>query len=191
MDDTHRLASEGISLHLIQLLAMAVAGVFCGYIYGRTGRHHAAQPSRAPQAGQASDDSGADSDLQDHSDDDDVPAEDCKLALVIQKDLGMTKGKVAAQCCHATLGCYKRARRQNPRALRAWEYAGQAKITLKGESEEAMQELQACAESLGLTTYFVQDAGRTQIAAGSRTVLGIGPGPVDVINQVTGHLKLY
>ncbi|ELU44897.1 PTH2 domain-containing protein [Rhizoctonia solani AG-1 IA] len=36
-------------------------------------------------------------------------------------------------------------------------------------------------------------SGRTQIAAGSRTVLGIGPvmsGPVSLINQVTGKLKL-
>ena len=33
-------------------------------------------------------------------------------------------------------------------------------------------------------------SGRTQIAAGSRTVLGIGPGPVKVIDSVTSHLKL-
>lgn len=30
------------------------------------------------------------------------------------------------------------------------------------------------------------DAGRTQIAAGSRTVLGIGPAPVALIDAVTG-----
>jgi PTH2 family peptidyl-tRNA hydrolase len=33
-------------------------------------------------------------------------------------------------------------------------------------------------------------SGRTQIAAGSRTVLGIGPGPVKTIDKVTSHLKL-
>ena len=49
--------------------------------------------------------------------------------------------------------------------------------------------------------------GRTQVEAGSRTVLGIGPGrppaapdrmllnsfsaaPVELVNQVTGHLRL-
>lgn len=32
------------------------------------------------------------------------------------------------------------------------------------------------AKKIGLVTSVIQDAGRTQIAAGSRTVLAIGPG---------------
>jgi PTH2 family peptidyl-tRNA hydrolase len=32
------------------------------------------------------------------------------------------------------------------------------------------------AKSLGLTLSLVQDAGRTQIAPGTKTVLGVGPG---------------
>ena len=46
------------------------------------------------------------------------------------------------------------------------------------------------AESLGIPNYIVVDAGRTQIAAGSETVLALGPGNVSEINQVTGSLKL-
>ena len=41
----------------------------------------------------------------------------------------------------------------------------------------------------GLVAYIVADAGHTQIPAGSRTVLGIF-GPSDVIDTVTGQLKL-
>jgi PTH2 family peptidyl-tRNA hydrolase len=37
-------------------------------------------------------------------------------------------------------------------------------------------ELQSAALKRGLCAKSIQDAGRTQIAAGSRTVLGIGPG---------------
>ena len=37
----------------------------------------------------------------------------------------------------------------------------------------------------------IHDAGRTQIASGTATVLGIGPGPSSVIDNVSGHLKLY
>ena len=38
------------------------------------------------------------------------------------------------------------------------------------------QQLEADAKKAGLVTCLIQDAGRTQIAAGSRTVLAIGPG---------------
>ena len=37
-------------------------------------------------------------------------------------------------------------------------------------------ELQANARKHGLVACSIQDAGRTQIAAGSRTVLAVGPG---------------
>jgi len=50
--------------------------------------------------------------------------------------------------------------------------------------------LQAKAVSLGIVAEVIADAGRTQIASGSRTVLGIGPAPMSVVNQVTGDLKL-
>lgn len=58
------------------------------------------------------------------------------------------------------------------------------------KSEEELETLQATAISLGLVAEVIQDAGRTQIASGSHTVLGIGPGPKSVIDKVTGGLKL-
>ncbi|QRV86582.1 peptidyl-tRNA hydrolase 2 [Ceratobasidium sp. AG-Ba] len=102
----------------------------------------------------------------------------------------MSSGKIAAQCGHATLACYKALSAANPALLKHWERTGQAKIALKCNSEEELLTLQALAQSLNLCARSIQDAGRTQIAAGSRTVLGIGPGPVSLINQVTGKLKL-
>ncbi|CAO3649425.1 unnamed protein product [Cunninghamella echinulata] len=115
---------------------------------------------------------------------------DYKMVLVVRTDLGMTKGKIAAQCGHATLSCYKAIQKTNPEVLRRWERSGQAKVALKAVSEEQLLELQAVALSLNITAQSICDAGRTQIAAGSRTVLGIGPGPVELVNEVTGHLKL-
>ncbi|CAM1509465.1 Fc.00g032040.m01.CDS01 [Cosmosporella sp. VM-42] len=120
--------------------------------------------------------------------------EECKLVLCVRTDLGMTKGKIAAQCSHATLACYKRmTRTTNPQErsfLNTWERQGQAKIALQVKSQAEMLELQAKARSLGLTAETIQDAGRTQIEAGSMTVLGIGPAPKSLIDQVTGKLKL-
>ena len=53
-----------------------------------------------------------------------------------------------------------------------------------------MLTLQAQALSLGLCARIIYDAGRTQIASGSATVLGVGPGPKSVVDGVTGGLKL-
>jgi len=50
--------------------------------------------------------------------------------------------------------------------------------------------LQAQAMSLGVCARIIHDAGRTQIASGSATVLGVGPAPGSMINQITGELKL-
>ncbi|KAL8281549.1 hypothetical protein RQP46_006233 [Phenoliferia psychrophenolica] len=102
----------------------------------------------------------------------------------------MNKGKIAAQCGHATLACYKALVKSNPTLVRHWERTGQAKIAVKCESEDDLLMLQATAKSLGICARSIQDAGRTQVAAGSTTVLGIGPAPVRLINQVTAHLKL-
>ncbi|XP_007533716.1 peptidyl-tRNA hydrolase 2, mitochondrial [Erinaceus europaeus] len=114
-----------------------------------------------------------------------------KMILVVRNDLKMGKGKVAAQCSHAAVSAYKQIQRRNPDLLKQWEYCGQPKVVVKAPDEETLVELLTHAKMLGLTVSLIQDAGRTQIAPGSRTVLGIGPGPADLIDKVTGHLKLY
>lgn len=114
-----------------------------------------------------------------------------KLVLVARTDLKMGKGKVAAQCSHAAVSCYKQLAKRNSGMLEEWEYYGQPKVVTKVSSEEELQELAGKARKLGLVTAIIQDAGRTQIAPGSKTVLGVGPGPAALVDQITGHLKLY
>jgi PTH2 family peptidyl-tRNA hydrolase len=113
-----------------------------------------------------------------------------KMVLCVNQELGMGKGKIAAQVGHAAVGCYKRGKRQCPSALSAWERTGCAKIAVKCPTEEEMEIIYAKALSKGLPLYLVEDAGRTQIAAGSRTVLGLGPAPVREFEGITSHLKL-
>mmetsp|Transcript_20959 Transcript_20959/g.44041 ORF Transcript_20959/g.44041 Transcript_20959/m.44041 type:complete len:195 (+) Transcript_20959:75-659(+) len=113
-----------------------------------------------------------------------------KMVLCINQELGMGKGKIAAQCGHAAVGCYKRASKICPGGLSAWERTGCAKIAVKCPSEEEMNNISRKAAEKGIPMYLVEDAGRTQIAAGSRTVLGLGPAPVREFEGVTSHLKL-
>jgi PTH2 family peptidyl-tRNA hydrolase len=107
-------------------------------------------------------------------------------------------GKIAAQCGHATLACYKtllKASQKDPNCreaqlLKAWERMGQAKIAVQIKSQDDMLELMGKARSLGITAEVIADAGRTQIESGSLTVLGVGPAPKSEVDKVTSHLKL-
>ena len=116
---------------------------------------------------------------------------ECKLVLVVRNDLKMGKGKAAAQCCHASVMAYRQAEKKEPSLLKLWLLTGQRKVVVKTEDEASIHELRKSAKSLGLLTSVVHDAGHTQIAAGSLTVLGVGPGPTDLVDKATGHLKLF
>lgn len=73
--------------------------------------------------------------------------------------------------------------------LLLWEDYGETKIALRADTTERLLELEKEAKALNLPTYLVQDAGRTQVPAGSNTVLGI-MGRLDVVDKVTGGLRL-
>ncbi|GMN39988.1 hypothetical protein TIFTF001_009218 [Ficus carica] len=86
--------------------------------------------------------------------------QELKMVLVVRQDLKMKSGKIASQCAHAATGMYAELMHRNK---------------LKEE-----------AEIIGLPTFVVADAGRTQVSAGSKTVLAIGPGPKVIVDSVTG-----
>jgi peptidyl-tRNA hydrolase len=78
-----------------------------------------------------------------------------KMVLCVNMGLKMGKGKIAAQCSHATLGAYKRALRYCPEALKWWERIGQAKIAVKVDDTEEMLQIEEAARAVGLNTYVV------------------------------------
>ncbi|KAK0198604.1 peptidyl-tRNA hydrolase PTH2-domain-containing protein [Armillaria mellea] len=112
--------------------------------------------------------------------------EPCKLVLVVRTDLKMDNGKISAQ--DVTLACYKALVKKNPSLVGHWERTGQAKIALKASSEEQILELAAIATSLNLCARSIRD--QYVLAVGTTAVLGIGPAPVELVNQVTGKLRL-
>ncbi|SPO22060.1 related to PTH2 - aminoacyl-tRNA hydrolase [Ustilago trichophora] len=119
-----------------------------------------------------------------------MEAEECKMILAVRMDIKMEKGKIAAQCGHATLAVYKLATKVTPKFVKQWERRGQAKVAVKCPDEDKMLELEKKANELGIAARSIIDAGRTQIAPNTRTVLGLGPAPVSLMNQLTGNLKL-
>lgn len=127
------------------------------------------------------------SDESDESGDDSGPH---KMVLVVRTDLKMTKGKIAAQCCHGAIGAYQLAAEVSPDALRRWERSGCAKVALQVATDAELLAVYRAARQHRLPHYLVVDAGRTQIEAGSKTVCAVGPGPVAAIDAVTGGLRL-
>jgi PTH2 family peptidyl-tRNA hydrolase len=114
-----------------------------------------------------------------------------KQVIVVRSDLKMGKGKVAAQVAHAALDAAEASRHKHADWYESWREQGQAKVVVKTDGGEgALQELQKRARSLGLPVSLIQDRGLTQVEPGTTTCLGIGPGPSDVIDKVTGELKL-
>ena len=111
--------------------------------------------------------------------------QDMKMVLVVNTDLKMKKGKIAAQCCHAAVGVLEDIDEDDPDLL-AWQRWGCAKVALKAGFED-MKQVGALAAAAGLPCYTVCDAGRTQIPAGSQTVCAIGPAEVGRIDEITGR----
>ncbi len=113
-----------------------------------------------------------------------------KLVCVVNQSLKMGKGKVAAQVGHAAVGAFLDAGSSHPGHVEAWLASGQKKICVKAPDESLFEELVQSAQRLGVPVHLVKDAGHTQIPAGSQTVLALGPYNDDVLDTITGDLKL-
>ncbi|KAJ7275261.1 PTH2-domain-containing protein [Mycena haematopus] len=178
------MVGSSVAPHAAALLVLSLTSIGIGYYVGRR-----STPSTQETSDQfeEDDDEPTDGDLGSIK-----PGllEPCKMVLIVRTDLKMTPGKISAQCGHATLACYKTLMKRNAQLVRHWERTGQAKIALKATSEKQLLELETAAKRLNLCARLVKDAGRTSVEPGTRTVLAIGPAPVELVNRVTGKLRL-
>lgn len=119
-----------------------------------------------------------------------IPKEDTKMVILVRRDLKMGAGKIAAQCGHAVALAMVQSFDKNPAVLYQWLNHSQAKVALKVDSLEQLEEYKEKAKKKGLITSKITDAGRTQIEPNTVTVLGIGPDITEKFEDVTGDLKL-
>ena len=110
-----------------------------------------------------------------------------KQCIVIRSDLNLSKGKIAVQASHAAILAYDRS----PRSIRSrWMESGQKKVVLGVKSLEELFSLKEMAEKLGIPCAVVVDAGLTEVPPGTVTALGLGPERAELLDRVTGKLKL-
>ncbi|XP_048346788.1 probable peptidyl-tRNA hydrolase 2 [Sphaerodactylus townsendi] len=129
--------------------------------------------------------------LDSQEEDDAQGADYFKMVFVVNMELSMGTGKIAAQVGHAAIGLFQLMQEKSTQKdmTAQWEEHGAKKVVLQGSSTDQLLEMHALALSLELPTYLVQDAGRTQVPTGSHTVLAI-MGEEEMVNMVTGKLKL-
>ena len=115
---------------------------------------------------------------------------DYKLCIIIRKDLKLSPGKTAVQVAHAAVSCAVSSKKNNTQWFNSWFKEGQKKVVLKGKDLAELYILKDRAQSMGLTTSLISDAGLTEVSPGTVTCLGIGPAPEEKVNSVTGSLPL-
>ncbi len=111
-----------------------------------------------------------------------------KLILVVRADLGMTCGKIAAQVAHAAVAAALATR--HTAMFKDWADDGQPKVVLRVADLDGLEEIEQAASAAGLHVEVIQDAGRTQVEAGTPTCCSVGPGADELIDKVTGGLPL-
>lgn len=130
-----------------------------------------------------------------------------KQVLVVRKDLKMRKGKIGAQCGHASMAamlnrCARTIDGEGRRVLTfeygpetpwvAWLERGFAKVCVYVESEQALLEVYERALGAALPAALITDSGRTEFGGvATRTVAAVGPGWVEEVDAITGDLPLY
>ncbi len=116
--------------------------------------------------------------------------EEYKQVIVVRTDLGMSKGKLAAQVAHASVIAAFKTYRDKREWFDAWWSSGQKKIVLKASSVEELLKLVDEARRRNLPVAVVRDAGLTELPPGTLTAIAIGPAPSRLIDEITGRLKL-
>ena len=129
-----------------------------------------------------------------------------KQLIIIRKDLGMNKGKLAAQAAHASMAALLKARKSYENGyehdltiefedypiVQEWLSGAFAKVVLAVTSEDELKAVAAIADEYGLLYSYIVDNGTTVFnGVPTPTCVGIGPARSEVLDELFGSLKLY
>lgn len=117
-----------------------------------------------------------------------------KQILVIRKDLNMRKGKMIAQGSHASIAFLTR-RLQNKENLtevqKEWLNNSFTKICVSVDSEQELLEIAEKAKMANVECHVITDNGTTEFnGVPTKTCLALGPDKAEILDKISGHLKL-
>jgi len=109
-----------------------------------------------------------------------------KQVILVRKDLKLSKGKLSAQCAHASVEAVLRSDKEKVNEWRIFS----KKVILKVKDEKELLEFKRLADKSKLVNALIKDAGLTEIPPGTITCLAIGPDEDKKIDKITGKLKI-
>lgn len=104
------------------------------------------------------------------------------LYYLVNEDLKMSKGKLCAQIGHATVAICLRL--PNTPLMREWVKTGQTKIVLKSNEKQMTELFETYEHSKEKWCVRTIDAGKTEIPAGSFTVMGFVPQLKSIMHKI-------
>lgn len=110
-----------------------------------------------------------------------------KQVIIVNKKLGMSQGKIAAQVAHAA---FNAGRKADEEIVKKWMEFGHCKIVLQVETPQEIVDLKELADKCQLPTAMIIDEGMNEIPTDSITALGIGPHYATKIDPITYDLRL-
>lgn len=125
-----------------------------------------------------------------------------KQIIIVRKDLGMKKGKLAAQVAHASLSAFLRFSDRTEEsiyvdlnrdeALKQWLSGSFAKIVVAVDSLEELNQCYQNAIAAEIPASYIEDNGVTVFnGVKTPTCVGVGPAKSEVLDSLFGQLKLY
>ena len=110
-----------------------------------------------------------------------------KQVILVRKDLKLPKGKLSTQVAHAST---ESALISDKDIVSEWRSEGMKKVVLKVKDLKELRMYQQLAKDENLVAAMITDAGKTVVAPGTATCVGIGPDDEEKIDTVTGKLKM-
>lgn len=111
-----------------------------------------------------------------------------KMAVIVNSDLNMSKGKIIAQTGHAVVEATVKAFSKKT-LFDNWQSNSESIIAVKANLK-TLQTVCEIANRKDILSGFICDAGRTEVMPGSVTVGYVGPDKSNKIDKLIKQLKL-
>ena len=110
-----------------------------------------------------------------------------KQVIVVRTDIKMGKGKIAAQCAHASVSAIDKS---DDSIVKEWKMEGQKKVVLKISGLAELKKIKKECDKAKIANAVITDAGLTQLEPGTITAMAIGPEKENKVDKITGKLKM-